>query len=706
MISRKVFSTLLRPGALSLLLGFAAIAVYGNSLANPFVFDDHTSIIDNRDIYSWWPLWRSAEEVHRAPINGRPVVRLSLALNYAIGGIEPTGYRIFNIVVHWAVAVVLLFFLRDTFRSMYANAAMGLAFVVALWWMLHPLNAECINYISLRSTILMSLFYMLTLYCARRVMDGANDVWGWCAVCSCALGMCSKEAMVTAPVVVLLYDRLLIANSFAMAFRMRHRLYVGLAACWLVLAFLLSQAPHGNTIGFSGSVGAWGYLLNQCIVLWTYIAKVFWPHPLTLDYGFARDLVLIDVWWQAASLLSLFVVSAYGGVRKRPWACASLACFIVLAPTSSVVPLLTEVGAERRMYLPLMAFIVLVVVGGWHLFKDRARWRDLWLKWVVVALIALALGSATHARNTDFATPVSIWKSAVAATPNNARAHSNLALAYRGAGQADMAERHFCRALQCDPTFADAHANLGIVLVERGEVAAAEIHYRRALHRKADHVGALNSLAIGLEGRGQVDSALACYRAALRLDPYLAEAHVNLGALLIGRGSAAEGEIHLRNALALDVNLLQAHYYLGELHESAGDDSAAVHSYRRAIKVRPGYAPAHYKLGNLARTSGEVEEAIAHYSEAVLGHPEWVEARYNLATMLAKNGNWQAAIGHFSKVLEMRPKMVQAHNNMGIVLQFAGRASEAITHFRAALSEAPDYEDAQRNLEAALRTRP
>jgi len=706
MINRKVFSIFLRPVALSLLLALAALWAYGNSLANPFVFDDHTSIIDNRDIHSWWPLWRSAEEVHRAPINGRPVVRLSLALNYAIGGLEPTGYRIFNIVVHWAVAVVLLFFLRDTFRPMYANAAVGLAFVVALWWLLHPLNAECINYISLRSTILMSLFYMLTLYCARRVMDGAGDVWVWCAICSCALGVCSKEAMVTAPVVVLLYDRMLIASSFATALRMRYRLYIGLAVSWLVLAFLLSQAPHGDTIGFAGSIGTWVYLLNQCIVLWTYIAKVFWPHPLTLDYGFAHDLVLIDVWWQAVSLLSLFVVSIYGAVRMRPWACASLACFIVLAPTSSVVPLLTEVGAERRMYLPLMALLVLAVVGGWHLFKDREWWRELWLKWVVVALVGLVLGSATHARNTDFSTPVSIWKSAVAATPRNVRAHSNLALAYREVGRADMAERHFRRALECDPTYADANANLGIVLAERGEVDAAEHHYRAALQRKADHVGALNSLAISLEGRGLVDSALAYYRAALRINPYLAEAHVNLGALLIGHGSVGEGEQHLLNALVLDANLFQAHYYLGDLRESTGDEEAAIDSYLRAIKLRPGYAPAHYRLGNLARAAGKVEEAIAHYRAAVQTYPEWVEARYNLATTLAAAQRWQAAIRHFSTVLEMRPEMVIAHNNMGIVLHRAGRGDEAIAHFRTALRLAPDYADARSNLEAILRTGP
>ncbi len=707
MMSGKVFSHLLRPAVLSVLLACAVIGAYGNSLANPFVFDDHSYIVDNRDIRAWWPLWRRAEDAHKAPINGRPVVRLSLALNYALGDLDPVGYRIFNVWAHWVAAVVLLLFMQRTLRLVQIDAAVSLSFVVALWWLLHPLNSECINYVSQRSSILLGLFYLLTLYCARRAMDGDRAGWSWGAVISCALGMGCKELMVTAPLVVLLCDRILVAGSFAAALRVRYWLYTGLASCWIPLVLLLSQAPHGDTIGFTPRVSAWVYLLNQCAVLSTYISKVFWPQPLTLDYGFVRDLVLADVWWQALILSFLLVMSVYGGVRNRPWAFASLACFIVLAPTSSVVPILTEVGAERRMYLPLMAIVALVVIGAWLLLKKWVSRRGgTWLEWGVVAFVALALGGTTRARNEAFASPIAIWQSAVAATPNNARAHSNLALAYREAGQPSRAEQYFRRALQCDPAYADAQANLGIVLAERGEVVAAEDHYRAALRSEPDHVRALNSLAISLEERGQVDSALVYYRAALRLDPYLAAAHVNLGPLLVRRGFADEGEGHLLRALALDPSLPQGYYYLGELRQSLGDELEAIRLYRRALEVRSDYAPAHYKLGNLARAAGEMERAIAHYSAAVASHPEWIEARYNLATVLAATQNWPAAIMHFSKVLEAYPEMVQAHNNMGIALRQTGRVQEAVEHFRTALHLAPDYVDAQRNLDAVLRARP
>lgn len=706
MMSRKGLSHLWHPAVLSALLACAAAGVYGNSLANPFVFDDHSYIVDNRDIRAWWPLWRSAEEVHKAPVNGRPVLRLSLAFNYALAGLEPTGYRIFNICAHWAVAVLVLLFVRRTLRSIAIDSAAGLSFVVALWWLLHPLNSECINYAAQRSSILLGLFYVSTLYCARRVMDGDGVAWVWGAVFSCALGMGSKESMVTAPLVVLFYDRALVTGSFSASLRARYWLYSGLAACWLPLALLLSQTPHGDTIGFSERVGAWTYLLNQCAVLWTYITKVFWPHPLALDYGFPRDIALVDVWWQAVLVVLVFALSAYGSLRNRPWAFAALACFIVLAPTSSAVPILSEVGAERRMYLPLMACIVLVVVGGWQWLNALwARRSALGIGWGVVALVSLALGATTYARNEAFTTAVSIWQTAVAATPDNARAHNNLALAYREVGQGAMAERYLRRALQADPVYADAHANLGAVLADRGEVVAAERHYLAALSSKADHVRALNGLAISIEGRGQLDSALVYYREALRLEPNLAEAHVNLGALLARRGFVEDGERHLQRALVLDASLPQAYYYLAELRQSAGDERAAVDLYRRAIAARYDYAPAQYRLGNLARAAGDVERAVGHYRAAVASQPTWVEARYNLATALAAAQNWGAAIEHFSNVLQAYPEMVQAHNNMGIALLQVGRGEEAIEHFRTALRLDPDYADARRNLDMVLRAR-
>jgi hypothetical protein len=173
-------------------------------------------------------------------------------LNYAVGKMDPTGYHVVNLCVHLLAALTLYGIARRTFRSRalpgrYADSADALAFAVTLLWISHPLATQAVTYVIQRAESLMALFYLLTLYCAIR-SDGSERraAWGLAAISCCALGMGTKEVMVTAPLVVLLYDRTFLAGSFAAALRSRAALYAGLAATWLLLLrFDLSAVSGG-----------------------------------------------------------------------------------------------------------------------------------------------------------------------------------------------------------------------------------------------------------------------------------------------------------------------------------------------------------------------------------------------------------------------------------------------------------------------------
>jgi hypothetical protein len=126
----------------------------------------------------------------------------------------------------------------------YGAQAMNLAWVCALVWMVHPLQTEVVDYLTERTESMMGMFYLLTLYFSVRG-------WPILAVLSCGLGMASKESMVTAPLLVVAYDRVYRFDSLKQAFRARKRLYLGLAATWLVLAALNWSGPRAAVGGFS-----------------------------------------------------------------------------------------------------------------------------------------------------------------------------------------------------------------------------------------------------------------------------------------------------------------------------------------------------------------------------------------------------------------------------------------------------------------------
>src|SRR5262249_3500530 len=158
-----------------------------------------------------------------------------------------------------------------------------------------------------------------------------------------ALGMACKESMVTAPLMIALYDRLFVFDSFTQAIRQRARLYAGLAASWIVLALLMSSGPRSAVGGFSTGVPVWSWMLNQAVMIAHYLRLAVWPRSLVVLYGWAVTVRVADVWPYATLILALVAATIVALVRAPSVGFLGAWFFITLAPTSSIVPIATEV---------------------------------------------------------------------------------------------------------------------------------------------------------------------------------------------------------------------------------------------------------------------------------------------------------------------------------------------------------------------------
>ena len=299
-------------------LAIAGVLVYWNSISAPFTFDDQVSVVDNTQIRHLWPLWDALSPPAGGwPVSGRPLVNLSFAVNFAFGGLDVRGYHIVNVALHVLCAWLLFGVVRRTLESramsrrFAAGTASGLAFVCALIWMLHPLQTETIDYVSKRTELMMSLFYLLTLYGSIRAA-GSERAGAWIAVsvASCALGMACKETMVTAPLMVLLYDATFVFGSLSEALRRRGRFYGALALTWAVLAALIWSSPRGFTAGFTTRLTSWTYLLNESKMIVRYLQLTIWPHSLVLDYGEPLPMTVAAAAPYVAVIVILLVITA------------------------------------------------------------------------------------------------------------------------------------------------------------------------------------------------------------------------------------------------------------------------------------------------------------------------------------------------------------------------------------------------------------
>ncbi|MFC1573449.1 hypothetical protein ACFL6M_07625, partial [Candidatus Eisenbacteria bacterium] len=232
---------------LALLLVVVGVVTYANSLRGPFIFDDTTWILGNPTTRQLWRIDRILLVPDDLSVVGRPIVNLSLAISYAVSATDPFGYHLTNLLIHLLAALTLFGVIRRTLSlpgmpAHLTRDAGGLAFACALIWLVHPLQTSAVTYIIQRTESLMGLFYLLALYSLIRGSQAVRPIpWFLLAVITCFFGMGTKEVTVSAPVVLLVYDRIFLAGSFGELLRKRWGLYLGLAASWILLAALVSD---------------------------------------------------------------------------------------------------------------------------------------------------------------------------------------------------------------------------------------------------------------------------------------------------------------------------------------------------------------------------------------------------------------------------------------------------------------------------------
>jgi tetratricopeptide (TPR) repeat protein len=677
----------------------AALAAYHNCFSVPFIFDDEGAITENQTIRHLWPIWDALSPPHGRgfTVEGRPLVNFSLAVNYAFGGTAVRGYHALNLIIHILAALTLFGVARRTLlqpilRGRFGAAAMPLALAVAVIWTVHPLQTESVTYVAQRAESLMGLFYLLTLYCfIRGVESPTPQRWHTLSVAACLLGMATKEVMVSAPLMVLLYDRTFVAGSFREAWRKHWRLYLGLASTWLVLGYLAAgTGTRGGTAGFQSKVTSWEYAMTQCWAVAHYLWLSVWPHSLAFDYGteLVKDAVKIV---PCALLLAGLAAGTVIGLRRRPvigflgaW------FFVILAPSSSAVPVVTQTMAEHRMYLPLAAVVALAVLGI-HALIGRGGMA-------VFLALAVGLGFATSRRNEDYRSPLVLWSDTIMKRPGNARAHNNLGVVLLDRGQVTDAIARYEQALRLKPDYAEAHNNLGNALRKVGRKQEAIAHYEQALRIRTDYAEAHNNWGNALAEVGRVTEAIAHYEQALRIKPDYPEAHNNLGNVLVDVAPLSEGLGHYKEALRLKPDYPEAHNNLGNVLLDMGQPSEAMAHYNEALRLNPDYAEAHNNLGNALRKIGRTQEAIAQYEQALRLKSNYALAHNNLGNVLVDADRVTDAIAHYEQALRLNPDYADAHNNLGNILFDTGRLPDAMGHYKEALRIRPDYAEAHYGL--------
>jgi protein O-mannosyl-transferase len=617
-------------GGSAILVG-AIFAAYANSFHGPFIFDDGPSIMANPSIRHLGSPQVFAAPSDSVTTTGRPILNLSFAINYAIGGLTVEGYHVANLIIHILAALTLFGLLRrslllPTLGARLASDSLELSLAISLLWAVHPLQTESVTYIVQRAESLAGLFYLLTLYCYLRGATAARGGrWYTAAVLGCALGMGSKEVMVSAPLMVMLFDRVFIAASFEQGWQRRGRFWLALMATWgvLVVAILLSHG-RGGSAGFGLGMTAWSYARTQFTCIIHYLRLSVWPSPLVLDYGNSVISREFDIVPYALGVILLVAATVAALVRRPLLGFTGVFFFTILAPSSSIVPLAGQTEAEHRMYLPLAAVVVLAVLAA---YRGMGRWglqsRQAAIPWVIVVA---ALGIGTYRRNEVYQTELAIWDDTVRSVPRNSRALLNRGNALVARGELAAAIKDYDDSIAIDPGYAKEYKARGSAYVAQGRYEDAIRDYEKAIKLKADFADAHNGLGSAYGNVGRVEEAIKEFGRAIELNPEIEEAYFNRGTAFYGNGQIDVAIENFGQAIKLRPDYAEAFNRRGSAYEKQGQLEAAINDYDRAIALQPGLAESYGNRGNVYAAKGQYQTAIRDYDRAIDLNPDFVDA--------------------------------------------------------------------------------
>jgi protein O-mannosyl-transferase len=498
--------TRLHPLSVFLLLGVVSAVIYSNTLFTPFEFDDIPNIVEN-------PLIRDPWNFAFFP-GPRPVGYLTFALNYRFGGLNVFGYHLVNLLIHVVNGFLVFSLVRVLSQASSGTEGPGgnrIALAVSLLFVAHPVQTQAVTYIVQRFASLTALFYLLSvvLFLKWRLASGGcrvRPLWFAASILSAVLAMKTKETGFTLPFIIVLADLLFIRGSVLRK-----------CAAWIpfVLTLAIIPASHLDSLHIGGGlpsetpdIGRLDYLFTQFSVLVTYLRLLIFPVHQNLDYDYPvyHSFFAFRVWGSFLILITILSTAVWlAGFRRRGNDGSAridrrligfgiLWFFLASSVESTIIPI-KDVIFEHRLYLPsagmFLAAVLYVSAGLNRLgIPSGAVFRRALFTAVLAVLCVL-----TYRRNAVWENSFTLWSDVVSRSPNHARAHMNLGVAYQDwMKQPDHAAEEYRTALRLDPSLFTAAYNLGLVYDELGQNADAVRYYRMAIGLNPDYAKAHGEL--------------------------------------------------------------------------------------------------------------------------------------------------------------------------------------------------------------------
>ena len=658
--------------AISILI-IATFCSFLPSLGNGFVsWDDDAFIINNTLIKDL--SWGNIGKIFSSPRQElyKPVVFLFLALEYHFFKLDPFFYHLINLIFHLANCLLvfwLIFLITDK---------LGISFITALFFGIHPLQVESVAWIFQIKNMLCGFFFLWALILYIYYRNSGRKKYYYLALAAFSLSLFSKPMGLALPL-------LLLAIDYLKGRRLTLDAYLDKIPFAAIALAIVMMSFTFNTLSVSSQWDNLGPFLLAPYQIVFYLEKIFLPLKLSCYYP---DITKLEVFRPPFNILSpvllgfltLAVIFSLKYTKKIFF--ASLFFLLLLLPVlASYAYESTYQVSDHFMYLALIGIAyVFAEVFSWLYHKKTASSSPARTFLILLLLAAsLILSGLTWKRCQAWKDGVSLWSDALKNYPYNIVAHNNRGLAYLKKGEYEKASQDFSKTASSDINYFGR------------DKTAAGVFYNM-------------NLSNVYNSSGKHEQTIALLEKAIKNDPkYGYNYYNNLAVAYASLGKTEQAVTLLKNAIENNAVIDKASYYynLGIIYKGTGKFDKARESLEKSIKSNPGFADAYYGLAKLYEANHEIENAVSYYKKAIAYKPDDGNFYNDLAAAYYSLGKYKDAVALLKKALEINPNFTDAYNNLGIAYCADGKNKQAIAALKKALQLNPKDGEAHNNIASA-----
>lgn len=655
------------------------LVIYGNSLDGSWIFDDEPGIVLNKYVHlkslTWDNIQKTFYGIDQKKIT-RPIAYFTFGINYYFGQLNPFGYHIVNLIIHFCSSIFLFLFIYRTLnlprlKAEYASSSYAVALLATFFWAANPVQVTAVTYIVQRMASMAGMFYVMSLYFYLR---GRTDETVWkktfflilCAL-SAVLAIGTKENAILLPVSLYLYDLLLIRGISRESLLRGIKVFIlpALIAASVILIFFIDLSSLLRLGDYAiRPFSMYERLLTETRVIIFYISLLLYPvsSRLMLNHDFIISRSILDPWTTMAAII--FIAGCLGlamAIAKKKPLISYCVFFFFLNHVieGSFIPL--ELVFEHTNYVPSMLFFVPLSLFAIYALDYFSYKKVIQIMAALsISFLLFAQGHTVHIYNILFKEPYLVWTDNIAKAPNLSRPYNNLGNLLWNWGLHEEAYRAYEKSFQLNrydvlPMVAAPVNNMGRYYFFYNNYNEAMNHFQTALKINPGYPPTWMNIARTQIQMNDLKGAEGSMQKALSKWPANAELHAILSFIRLKQGQNDGALKEAWKTLVIDGGFIDVTRAMGEAYRRKG-------LYERAVSCWEQYT---------AKYRNDLEGYLALidlYSKT--GQTEKLERAIARVMVLKGSKSWNDLINEYNGELAAHAYVPRKHAFLSTVRKY------------------------------------